>query len=73
MFRDLGWPWYVLPLHAALILHLLVLNALYRWRLRHRVSMQCPCEGQMTRRNNCCLCGSDADFFTACSRRALMR
>ena len=33
VFQDLAWPWYVLPLHAALILHLLVLNALYRWRL----------------------------------------
>jgi hypothetical integral membrane protein (TIGR02206 family) len=33
VFHDLAWPWYVLPLHAALVLHLLVLNALYRWRL----------------------------------------
>jgi hypothetical integral membrane protein (TIGR02206 family) len=33
VFHDLGWPWYVLPLHAALVLHLIVLNALYRWRL----------------------------------------
>jgi len=32
VFHDLAWPWYVLPLHAALVLHLLVLNALYRWR-----------------------------------------
>ena len=32
VFRELGWPWYILPLHAALILHLIVLNALYRWR-----------------------------------------
>ena len=33
VFHELAWPWYVLPLHAALILHLLVLNALYRWQL----------------------------------------
>ena len=33
VFHDLAWPWYVLPLHAALVLHLLVLNALYRWLL----------------------------------------
>ena len=33
VFHDLAWPWYVLPLHWALILHLLVLNALYRWQL----------------------------------------
>jgi len=32
VFHDLAWPWYVLPLHAALMLHLIVLNALYRWR-----------------------------------------
>lgn len=32
VFHDLAWPWYVLPLHAALVLHLLVLNFLYRWR-----------------------------------------
>jgi uncharacterized membrane protein YwaF len=32
VFHDLAWPWYVLPLHAALVLHLLVLNSLYRWR-----------------------------------------
>ena len=32
VFHDLAWPWYVLPLHAALILHLIVLNVLYRWR-----------------------------------------
>ena len=32
VFHDLAWPWYVLPLHAALVLHLLVLNGLYRWR-----------------------------------------
>jgi hypothetical protein len=25
------WPWYILPLHAALVLHLLVINAGYRW------------------------------------------
>ena len=29
--QDLAWPWYILPLHGALVLHLLVLNALYRW------------------------------------------
>jgi hypothetical integral membrane protein (TIGR02206 family) len=28
---DLPRPWYILPLHGALILHLLVINALYRW------------------------------------------
>tara|TARA_B100000768_G_scaffold182046_1_gene208817 strand:+ start:10690 stop:11484 length:795 start_codon:yes stop_codon:yes gene_type:complete len=28
---DLSWPWYILPLHGALILHLLLINALYRW------------------------------------------
>ena len=32
VFHDLAWPWYVLPLHAALVLHLMILNALYRWR-----------------------------------------
>ena len=32
VFRDLAWPWYVFPLHAAMILHLLILNPLYRWR-----------------------------------------
>ena len=31
VFRDLAWPWYVLPLHAALILHSLFLNLIYRW------------------------------------------
>lgn len=32
VFHDLAWPWYVFPLHAAMILHLLILNPLYRWR-----------------------------------------
>lgn len=30
---DLAWPFYILPLHAALILHLMVINGIYRWRL----------------------------------------
>ena len=25
------WPWYILPLHAALVLHLIVINFGYRW------------------------------------------
>jgi uncharacterized membrane protein YwaF len=33
VFHDWAWPWYVVPLHVALVLHLLLLNALYRWRL----------------------------------------
>jgi hypothetical protein len=28
---DLPRPWYILPLHGALIVHLLLINALYRW------------------------------------------
>ena len=32
VFREWPWPWYILPLHGALLLHLVVLNALYRWR-----------------------------------------
>lgn len=28
---DLPRPWYILPLHGALILHLLIINAFYRW------------------------------------------
>lgn len=33
VFREWAWPWYILPLHAALILHLVVINAIYRWRM----------------------------------------
>lgn len=29
--RDMVWPWYILPLHAALVLHLVVINFCYRW------------------------------------------
>ena len=29
--QKAAWPWYILPLHAALVLHLLVINAGYRW------------------------------------------
>ena len=29
--QDMAWPWYILPLHAALLLHLVVLNFCYRW------------------------------------------
>lgn len=29
--RDLAWPWYILPLHGALVLHLVVINMGYRW------------------------------------------
>ena len=29
--QDMAWPWYILPLHAALLFHLLVINFLYRW------------------------------------------
>jgi len=28
---DLPRPWYILPLHGGLILHLVLINALYRW------------------------------------------
>jgi hypothetical integral membrane protein (TIGR02206 family) len=28
---DMPRPWYILPLHCGLILHLLMINALYRW------------------------------------------
>ncbi len=27
---DWGWPWYLLPLHVALLVHLVVINALFR-------------------------------------------
>lgn len=27
---DLGWPWYQIPLHLALIVHLIVINGIYR-------------------------------------------
>lgn len=31
--RNLAWPWYILPLHAALLLHLVVINFFYRWAM----------------------------------------
>ena len=30
---DLPWPWYLAPLHVALLVHLIVVNALFRWLL----------------------------------------
>ena len=30
---DLAWPWYILPLHATLVLHLVVINFFYRWAM----------------------------------------
>ena len=30
---DLPWPWYLAPLHVALLGHLIVVNALFRWLL----------------------------------------
>ena len=29
--QDMAWPWYILPLHAALVLHLVIINFCYRW------------------------------------------
>lgn len=29
--QSMEWPWYILPLHGALILHLVVINFCYRW------------------------------------------
>ncbi|MBN31475.1 MAG: hypothetical protein CL845_05705 [Crocinitomicaceae bacterium] len=29
--QDMAWPWYILPLHAGLVLHLVVINFCYRW------------------------------------------
>jgi len=26
----LGWPWYQIPLHLALLVHLVVINGIYR-------------------------------------------
>jgi uncharacterized membrane protein YwaF len=31
--RNLAWPLYILPLHAALLLHLVVINFFYRWAM----------------------------------------
>jgi len=30
LILDWGWPWYLLPLHVALLVHLILINALFR-------------------------------------------
>ena len=43
VFNELPWPWYVLPLHAAAVLHLIVINVVYRLTLPVRRDDETPC------------------------------
>ena len=43
VFNELPWPWYVLPLHAAAVLHLIVINVVYRLTLPVRRDGVTPC------------------------------
>jgi uncharacterized membrane protein YwaF len=36
--EDLLWPYYLLPLHVILIIHMLILNAIIRWRSGVKIS-----------------------------------